>query len=189
MLKRPEVAAFFTIEFILLFSHAPFYSFYSNFLKSLNFSTTEIGFLWAMGVVSEIVMFAYATTFFKYFSWRSLVAVCLILTSIRWLLVAIFSHYFIGQLFAQCLHAFSFGLFHLIAMRLIFQNFSIGQQGRGQAFYSTMWGLGVAFGSILAGHYWKILTGEYIFMIAALVVLFGLCFVYWLPKQIEKSVS
>ena len=71
---------------------------------------------------------------FKYFSWRSLVAVCLILTSIRWLLVAIFSHYFIGQLFAQCLHAFSFGLFHLIAMRLIFQNFSIGQQGRGQAF-------------------------------------------------------
>jgi len=151
VLKRPEVAAFFTIEFILLFSHAPFYSFYSNFLKSLNFSTTE--------------------------------------TSIRWLLVAIFSHYFIGQLFAQCLHAFSFGLFHLIAMRLIFQNFSIGQQGRGQAFYSTMWGLGVAFGSILAGHYWKILTGEHIFMIAALVVLFGLCFVYWLPKQIEKSVS
>ncbi|MDC4482694.1 MFS transporter [Acinetobacter baumannii] len=189
VLKRPEVAAFFTIEFILLFSHAPFYSFYSNLLKSLNFSTTEIGFLWAMGVVSEIVMFAYATTFFKYFSWRSLVAVCLILTSIRWLLVAIFSHYFIGQLFAQCLHAFSFGLFHLIAMRLIFQNFSIGQQGRGQAFYSTMWGLGVAFGSILAGHYWKILTGEHIFMIAALVVLFGLCFVYWLPKQIQKSVS
>lgn len=113
----------------------------------------------------------------------------MILTSIRWLLVAIFSHYFIGQLFAQCLHAFSFGLFHLIAMRLIFQNFSIGQQGRGQAFYSTMWGLGVAFGSILAGHYWKILTGEHIFMIAALVVLFGLCFVYWLPKQIEMSVS
>ncbi len=79
------------------------------------------------------------------------------------LLVALFSHYFIGQLFAQCLHAFSFGLFHLIAMRLIFQNFSIGQQGRGQALYSTMWGLGVAFGSILAGHYWKTLTGEHIF--------------------------
>jgi PPP family 3-phenylpropionic acid transporter len=75
------------------------YSFYSNFLKSLNFSTTEIGFLWAMGVVSEIVMFAYATTFFKYF--LGVAAVCLILTSIRWLLVAIFSHYFIGQLFAQ----------------------------------------------------------------------------------------
>ncbi|QVR69343.1 MFS transporter [Acinetobacter sp. BHS4] len=189
VLKRPTVAAFFAIEFILLFSHAPFYSFYSNFLKSLNFSTTEIGFLWAMGVFAEIFMFSIASKIFQRFSWRSLVVVCLLVTSIRWMLVAVFSHYFIGQLFAQCLHAFSFGLFHLIAMRVIFQNFSAGQQGRGQALYSTMWGLGVAFGSVLAGHFWKILSGELIFMCASVVVLLGLCFVKWLPKQVDSSTA
>ncbi|MFV5628603.1 MFS transporter [Acinetobacter oleivorans] len=189
VLKRPTVAAFFTIEFILLFSHAPFYSFYSNFLKSLNFSTTEIGFLWAMGVFAEIFMFSIASKIFQRFSWRSLVVVCLLVTSIRWMLVALFSHYFVGQLFAQCLHAFSFGLFHLIAMRVIFQNFSAGQQGRGQALYSTMWGLGVAFGSVLAGHFWKILSGELIFMCASMVVLLGLCFVMWLPKQVDSSAT
>ncbi|ENX44976.1 hypothetical protein F886_02755 [Acinetobacter sp. NIPH 542] len=189
VLKRPTVAAFFTIEFILLFSHAPFYSFYSNFLKSLNFSTTEIGFLWAMGVFAEIFMFSIASKIFQRFSWRSLVIVCLLVTSIRWMLVALFSHYFVGQLFAQCLHAFSFGLFHLIAMRVIFQNFSAGQQGRGQALYSTMWGLGVAFGSVLAGHFWKILSGELIFMCASVVVLLGLCFVMWLPKQVDSSAA
>ncbi|MNH60980.1 MFS transporter [Acinetobacter calcoaceticus] len=189
VLKRPTVAAFFTIEFILLFSHAPFYSFYSNFLKSLNFSTTEIGFLWAIGVFAEIFMFSIASKIFQRFSWRSLVIVCLLVTSIRWMLVALFSHYFVGQLFAQCLHAFSFGLFHLIAMRVIFQNFSAGQQGRGQALYSTMWGLGVAFGSVLAGHFWKIFSGEIIFMCASLVVLLGLCFVMWLPKQIDSSTA
>ncbi|MEO4066738.1 MFS transporter [Acinetobacter pittii] len=189
VLKRPTVAAFFAIEFILLFSHAPFYSFYSNFLKSLNFSTTEIGFLWAMGVFAEIFMFSIASKIFQRFSWRSLVIVCLLVTSIRWMLVAVFSHYFIGQLFAQCLHAFSFGLFHLIAMRVIFQNFSAGQQGRGQALYSTMWGLGVAFGSVLAGHFWKILSGELIFMCASVVVLLGLCFVKWLPKQVDSSTT
>lgn len=187
VLKRPTVTAFFTIEFILLFSHAPFYSFYSNFLKSLSFSTTQIGFLWATGVFAEIFMFSIAAKVFQYFSWRILVIACLILTSIRWMLVAIFSHDFIGQLFAQCLHAFSFGLFHLIAMRVIFQNFSAGQQGRGQALYSTMWGLGVAFGSVLAGHFWNILSGEIIFMCASLVVLLGLGFVMWLPKQIDSS--
>ncbi|WP_213067338.1 MFS transporter [Acinetobacter pittii] len=187
VLKRPTVAAFFAIEFILLFSHAPFYSFYSNFLKSLNFSTTEIGFLWAMGVFAEIFMFSIASKIFQCFSWRSLVVVCLLVTSIRWMLVAVFSHYFIGQLFAQCLHAFSFGLFHLIAMRVIFQNFSAGQQGRGQALYSTMWGLGVAFGSVLAGHFWKTFSGELIFMCASVVVLLGLCFVKWLPKQVDSS--
>lgn len=189
VLKRPTVAAFFAIEFILLFSHAPFYSFYSNFLKSLNFSTTEIGFLWAMGVFAEIFMFSIASKIFQRFSWRSLVIVCLLVTSIRWMLVAVFSHYFIGQLFAQCLHAFSFGLFHLIAMRVIFQKFSAGQQGRGQALYSTMWGLGVAFGSVLAGHFWKILSGELIFMCASVVVLLGLCFVKWLPKQVDSSTT
>ncbi|WP_415871126.1 MFS transporter [Acinetobacter pittii] len=189
VLKRPTVAAFFAIEFILLFSHAPFYSFYSNFLKSLNFSTTEIGFLWAMGVFAEIFMFSIASKIFQRFSWRSLVIVCLLVTSIRWMLVAVFSHYFIGQLFAQCLHAFSFGLFHLIAMRVIFQNFSAGQQGRGQALYSTMWGLGVAFGSVLAGHFWKTFSGELIFMCASVVVLLGLCFVKWLPKQVDSSTA
>lgn len=189
VLKRPTVAAFFAIEFILLFSHAPFYSFYSNFLRSLNFSTTEIGFLWAMGVFAEIFMFSIASKIFQRFSWRSLVIVCLLVTSIRWMLVAVFSHYFIGQLFAQCLHAFSFGLFHLIAMRVIFQNFSAGQQGRGQALYSTMWGLGVAFGSVLAGHFWKILSGELIFICASVVVLLGLCFVKWLPKQVDSSTA
>ncbi|NUF17200.1 MFS transporter [Acinetobacter lactucae] len=187
VLRRPTVAAFFTIEFILLFSHAPFYSFYSNFLKSLNFSTTEIGFLWAIGVFAEIFMFSIAAKVFQHFSWRILIIACLILTSIRWMLVAVFSHYFIGQLFAQCLHAFSFGLFHLIAMRVIFQNFSAGQQGRGQALYSTMWGLGVAFGSVLAGHFWSILSGEIVFMCASVVVLLGLGFVMWLPKQIDSS--
>ncbi|WP_277559636.1 MFS transporter [Acinetobacter beijerinckii] len=188
VLKKPIVAAFFTIEFILLFSLAPFYSFYSNFLKEIGFSTTQIGSLWAMGVIAEIVMFAVAQrVFFTRFSWRNLVIVCLLLTSLRWYLVSILDTNYIGQLLTQCLHAFSFGLFHLIAMKVIFQNFSAEQQGRGQALYSTMWGLGVASGSLLAGHYWQILSGETIFLIASLVVLLGLFLVIWLPNRIETA--
>jgi PPP family 3-phenylpropionic acid transporter len=52
-----------------------------------------------------------------------------------------------------------------------------------------MWGLGVAFGSVLAGHFWKILSGELIFMWASVVVLLGLCFVKWLPKQVDSSTT
>ena len=48
-------------------------------------------------------------------------------------------------------------------MKVIFQNFSAEQQGRGQALYSTMWGLG-GIGSLLAGHYWQILSGATIFL-------------------------
>ncbi|OTG79741.1 MFS transporter [Acinetobacter sp. ANC 5054] len=187
ILKRPIVACFFIIEFFLLFSHAPFYSFYSNFLKQAEFSTTQIGFLWSVGVIAEIIMFAYANVFLTRFSWRVLITVCLILTGIRWCVVGIFPTSFLAQFCAQTIHAFSFGLFHMIAMRIIFQNFNASQQGRGQALYSTMWGLGVACGSILAGQYWDQLSGAWIFIIAGFAVLPALLFVFGLPKTIQSN--
>ncbi|WP_288688811.1 MFS transporter [uncultured Acinetobacter sp.] len=187
VLKRPVVASFFIIEFFLLFSHAPFYSFYSNFLSQAGFNTTIIGLLWSVGVIAEIIMFAYANLFLKHFSWRTLVTACLILTSLRWIAVGLFPNSFIAQFLAQTIHAFSFGLFHMIAMRIIFQNFNANQQGRGQALYSTMWGLGVALGSILAGKYWDVLTGECIFMIAGLSLIPAFIFVACLPKVIQQN--
>ena len=92
-----------------------------------------------MGVFAEILCFQLPQRFFNVFvaqlsdsvsasDEHTLDASCSIFTLFYW------------STFAQCLHAFSFGLFHLIAMRVIFQNFSAGQQGRGQALYSTMWG-------------------------------------------------
>jgi PPP family 3-phenylpropionic acid transporter len=90
---------------------------------------------------------------------------------------------------AQSIHAFSFGLFHMIAMRVIFQNFSAGQQGRGQALYSTMWGIGVASGSILAGQYWDQFAGATIFIYAAAATLTGLLFLSGLPNQVEPTKS
>lgn len=114
-----------------------------------------------------------------------MVSICLILTALRWFMVGSFPQIFAIQFFAQTIHAFSFGLFHLIAMRIIFQNFSLGQQGRGQALYSTMWGLGVASGSILAGNYWHSLSGEHIFILAGCAVLLGLGFVRYLPKEVQ----
>ncbi|MHA3050637.1 MFS transporter [Acinetobacter sp. ANC 4641] len=187
-IRHPTVLAFFSIEFILLFSFAPFYSFYSNYLHEQHYSTAQIGTLWATGVIAEIVMFAYAQRIFlQRFSWQKLVILCLILTSIRWYIVGVGSAYFTVQLLAQTIHAFSFGLFHLIAMKVIFQNFSAEQQGRGQALYSTMWGIGVAVGSILAGHYWKLLSGQHIFVYAAMLVLLALPLTYWLPRHSQHD--
>lgn len=186
-LKKPAVLAFLGIEFILLFSHAPFYSFYSNYLSEAGFSTLQTGSLWAVGVISEILMFAYAQIFLKHFSTRKLIGVCLIMTSLRWFIVGVSASNFVTQLAAQTLHAFSFGLFHLIAMRFIFCYFTSAQQGRAQALYSTVWGIGVAIGSILTGHFWNIWGSSYIFISAAGVVLFGFILLHWLPEHFENK--
>ena len=187
--KRPVVYSFFLIELIMLFSHAPFYSFYSNYLSQAGFSTSQIGLLWSVGVIAEIIMFAYATFFLSRWSWRHLIMLCLLTTGLRWLVVGLFPSSFVAQFLTQTIHALSFGLFHMIAMRVIFQNFSAGQQGRGQALYSTMWGIGVATGSILAGHYWDQLGGDIIFFAAAASTLLGFLLLGGLPNKVELPSS
>lgn len=181
ILKQPIVYLFFSIQFLLLFSHAPFYSFYSNYLNYLEYNKTQIGILWSLGVIAEIIMFTIAKYFFQRFNLSILIAMCLIFTGIRWIIVGLFSKHFIIQIFAQMIHAFSFGLFHLIAMNIINEYFSAQQQGRAQALYSTTWGFGVAFGSILTGYFWHHLGGEVIFMIAGFISL--LTIILLLPFQ------
>ncbi|XID75971.1 MFS transporter [Alkanindiges sp. WGS2144] len=176
VLRQPQVWCFFTIEFLLLLSHAPFYSFYSNYLKDYGYSTGLTGLLWALGVIAEIIMFSQSRHLLARFKQKYLIAACLLLTSLRWLLVASFPQYLTVQIAAQCMHAFSFGLFHVIAMQVIFSSFLPEQQGRAQAIYSTMWGLGVALGSLVAGHYWQGVGGDIIFYGAAITVLLGLFF-------------
>lgn len=187
VLKQPLVWRFFSIEFLLLLSHAPFYSFYSNYLKDYGYSTGTTGLLWSFGVVAEIVMFSQSRHLLARFKQHQLIALCLIVTSLRWILVASFPQFLSVQIIAQCLHAFSFGLFHVLAMRVIFNSFLSAQQGRAQALYSTMWGLGVALGSLLAGHYWQAYGGSAMFYAAALVVLLGLFFLS--PRYVVKTQS
>lgn len=185
VLKQPAVFLFFTIQFLLLFSHAPFYSFYSNYLHQFQYTTFQIGLLWSLGVVAEIIMFAYAHLFFKRFSMTQLIALCLIMTALRWCIVGLFPSFGIIQAFAQCIHAFSFGLFHLIAMKMIAHYFQAEQQGRAQAIYSTIWGIGVALGSILAGNFWHILQGDIIFMSASIICAMAIFFTFRLDKYLK----
>jgi PPP family 3-phenylpropionic acid transporter len=182
VLKRPAVWAFFSVQFFLLLSHAPFYSFYSNYLLSYGYSTLSIGLLWSVGVFAEVLMFTQSAKLLTRFNERNLIVACIVLTSFRWLLVAMFPTIGGIQILAQCVHAFSFALFQSIAMGLIFREFQPDQQGRAQALYSMLWGLGVASGSILAGQVWDLIGGSAIFMIAAGVVLLGLFFVNNISK-------
>jgi PPP family 3-phenylpropionic acid transporter len=168
---------------LLLLSHAPFYSFYSNYLQSYGYSTFSIGMLWSVGVFAEVLMFTQSARVLVRVNERLAIALCLGLTALRWLLVAAFPTEWVVQVGAQCIHAFSFALFQSIAMRLIFREFHPDQQGRAQALYSMLWGLGVALGSIMAGHVWAAWGGSAVFVIAASVVFSALYLVRYIPRK------
>lgn len=169
VLRRPTVCWFFIVQFLLLLSHAPFYSFYSNYLQSFGYSTQTIGVLWSVGVLAEVLMFTQSHRLMAWGTERLLLLSCLVLTALRWWLVGYFPERLGIQVAAQAIHAFSFALFQSLAMRFIFREFNADQQGRAQALYSMVWGMGVALGSLLAGLYWDQFGGSVMFYAAALI--------------------
>jgi PPP family 3-phenylpropionic acid transporter len=170
LLRQPHVAALLLVCFLMQASHGPYYSFYSIYLEDHGYPRWLIGQLWALGVVAEIGVFLLMHRWLPRFGARRLLLASLALTTLRWLLIG----WFVGSLpvlvFAQTLHAASFGIYHAVAITLIHKFFTGRHQGRGQALYSSLsYGAGGAVGSLYAGYLWEASGGgaTAAFMVAA----------------------
>lgn len=151
-LRRPFVVLFFLISFLLQVSHGAYYTYFSIYLATLDYSKFQIGWLWALGVIAEVVMFVFMHRWLRRNSISGIMLIALLLTCVRWSLTAFYadSLYLIALL--QCLHAFSFGAMHVASIQFVHDNFAQHHQGRAQAFYSSMgFGAGGAAGACLSG--------------------------------------
>lgn len=82
-------------------------------------------------------------------------ATCLLLATIRWLLIGYFPQYLLLLVIAQSFHAFTFGAYHAAGIDCIRRLFEPGNQGKAQALYSAFClGFGGAIGSWLGGVVW-----------------------------------
>ena len=155
VLRRPEVLALLVLCFLLQASHGPYYTFYSIYLEDYGYRRGLIGQLWALGVIAEIGVFLVMHRWMPRFGPRRLMLAAVVLTSLRWLLIAAFPSQLWIMLFAQTLHAASFGLYHAVAIHLFHERFPGRLQGRGQALYSSVsFGAGGAAGSLASGYLW-----------------------------------
>ncbi|MBK9187036.1 MAG: MFS transporter [Moraxellaceae bacterium] len=167
-LKQSKVWRFLVVHFLLQLSHAPYYSFFSVYLEEKGYSRTVIGFLWSLGVLAEVVAFTQTQRLLSKFSEYNLIQCCLLLAAIRWFAIAWAVDIPSILWTVQLLHAFSFAVFHALAMQFIFREFEPQQQGQGQALYSALWGFGVAIGSWLTGMVWLSWGADMIYSVAAL---------------------
>ncbi len=83
------------------------------------------------------------------------------------------------MIFAQLLHAFSFGCAHSVSIEFIRRNFSGASQGQGQALYSAVsFGAGGAAGALISGWVWA--TSPVLsFALSALAAAIALWLVWW----------
>jgi len=172
LLKQKQIIAFFAITFLIQMSHGPYYTFYTIYLEDYNYSRSLIGQLWALGVIAEVIIFFFMHKWLPQHGIRKIVLISLLLSTLRWLIIGFYPNSMALLLFAQLLHAASFGTFHAAAMAWVHTYFTGKTQGRGQAIYSSIgFGAGGALGSLWSGYFWLSPGPLFTFSIAALTTL------------------
>jgi PPP family 3-phenylpropionic acid transporter len=180
---------FFFAGMMLQMSFGPYYGFFALYLRELNYPGFAVGGFIAIAVLAEIIIFIYASFFFRHFSLKTLLAISLLLTAFRWFIMGSFADSAWLLAVTQCLHAFSFGLYHSASIGFLHQHFSRNQQGRGQAIYiGGVYGLGGAIGAYLAGMVWQDGQGsELSYNLAMLMAFIGTLLVLFMPKYKNKA--
>ncbi len=156
LLRRPTVLAFLAACFLMQAGHGVYYAFYSIYMEQQGYTRTMIGQLWALGVIAEVLVFLVMHRLLQRFNARQVLLASLLLAALRWLLIGNYPGSLWLMLFAQTLHAATFGTFHAAAMHLVHHYFRGRLQGRGQALYSSLsFGAGGAVGSLCSGYLWS----------------------------------
>ncbi len=167
---RSLVFVVFIISAIFLqISFGSYYSFFALYMADLDYSGKQTGLFIAVGVLSEIGIFIIASRLIAKFGVKWMLILSMLLTSLRWLILALMPQFASAIILSQTLHAFSFGMTHATSVHFLYTYFASGFHSRAQALYvSIAFGIGGALGSFIAGNIWMQGTGaEKSFIISA----------------------
>ncbi|NJM32033.1 MAG: MFS transporter [Limnobacter sp.] len=90
LLQPRDLQLFWLAAFFMLFAHGVLYAFFSLYLQEYGYSEFRIGFLWAFGVVCEIVFFALQRTLFHKLSLVMWLRVSFLACAVRFAMLAAF---------------------------------------------------------------------------------------------------
>jgi PPP family 3-phenylpropionic acid transporter len=141
-------------------SHQLYYGFGTLYWRSLGFSDTVIGVLWAEGVVAEIVLFWFSARLVARLGPLGLMALSGGAGILRWGLMGV-----VPELAAaaalQLLHACTFGASHLGAMHLMARSVPPGAGASAQSLYAALSaGLGSGLVMLAAGALYAAYGGQ-----------------------------
>ena len=166
--RKPGVVGLIAGFFLMQVAHAPYNTFYSIYLVEAGYSTTTVGWLWALGVIAEIALFLWLPRVMRRWHLGQILLACFCFAIARFLMIG----WGVGSVavlaVAQLMHAMTFGAFHAAGVAATHQVFRNGLQSRGQALYSSIgYGAGGAIGTIAAGYAWQSLGGAMTFTLSA----------------------
>ncbi len=169
LLKEGPVWRFLLCVTLLQGAHAGYYSFGSIYWQEAGYPASTIGYLWSLGVVAEVIIFASSNVLFRRWNARNLLLLSACCGVLRWSLMA-YSTELGWLLLIQILHCGTFTVCHLAAMRFI-----AARQGQEviqlQAVYSALaMGGGIAVMTVIAGFLFEHWQGGVFWVMAAVAV-------------------
>ncbi|WP_343554270.1 3-phenylpropionate MFS transporter [Pantoea sp.] len=169
LLRENAVWRFMVCVTLLQGAHAAYYSFSAIWWQESGYSASIVGYLWSLGVVAEIIVFALSSRLFRRWSARDLLLLSGVCAIVRWTLLGL-STALPLLIVAQILHCGSFTVCHLAAMRFI-----AARKGaeviRLQSLYSALaMGGGIAVMTMICGVLFAHLQGH-LFWVMACVAL------------------
>ncbi len=168
-------------------SHTLLYNFGSIHWRSAGLSETVIGWLWAEGVIVEVIFFTFSAWLLKRLSLGRLLIIAGVLTAFRWVLIGMSSSLPL-LIFTQALHAASFALTFLVTIHYIRETTPPELQASAQGFYVAV-GFAPLSGlvSLISGWLYGALNGEAFFAMAAMATA-GTLLAFALPA-VSKDAS
>ena len=185
IIKTPSVIALLLGCTLMVSAHGVLYNFYSIYLKDHGYSSGTIGWLWAVGVICEILIFMAMPKILRRYSLKAILLMSLFLGVIRFILIGVSPDHLYLLFIAQMFHAATFGSFHAASIEVIAYYFKGRNQTRGQAIYNSVaYGIGGTIGGLGGGYLIQYLGGQLGFMIAAISPLIGFV-VIWFGLKLE----
>lgn len=153
---RPGTRPLLFLALLVQAGFGAFYVFYTLHLRANGHDGFAVGLLWVVGVLAEILLFWWAPGLIRRHGIDRLVSLCLGISVLRWVAVALFAGSMPLMIVAQSTHALGFALFHACLMQRMATLFPGHEASAGQGLlYGFSSGLGGVIGALVAAALWE----------------------------------
>lgn len=163
VLRERGILVVMLVNGLVQASHSILYGFGSLYWEALRLSSVQIGILWAVGVLTEISLFAFSRAAVRRIGAFGLLAIGASAAVLRWVLFPLAPD-FLSFLPLQVLHGASFGATFLGLQFAIVGRVSDEMTASAQAVAYMFTAVMMALGTFLAGPLYRALGGEAFFV-------------------------
>lgn len=187
IVMQPKVLALLGACFLMSVAHGPYYTFFSIYLVEHGYTKTAVGALWALGVICEIGVFFLMPALVKRFGFTRILLISFSAAVLRFILIGWTVDVVGLLLFAQVLHALTFGAYHAASVGLVHEFFKGRHQSKGQALFGSFtYGAGGVLGGLASGPIWQHWGASALYTFSSSMALLGLLLMLWKLHDLKK---